>query len=127
MSKNPIGWFEIYVDDMERAKSFYQSVLGVELELLKSPAGEESFIMQAFPSNMEQYGSSGALVKAEGVKAGGTSTVVYFECDDCAVEESRVESSGGKVVNSKMSIGDYGFCSIAFDTEGNMIGLHSMK
>ena len=34
MARNPVGWFEIYVDDMERAKKFYETVLGVKLEKL---------------------------------------------------------------------------------------------
>ena len=33
---NPVGWFEIYVDDMERAKSFYQKVFQRELEKLNN-------------------------------------------------------------------------------------------
>jgi hypothetical protein len=48
-------------------------------------------------------------------------------CDDCAVEEGRVKTSGGKVEKAKMSIGEYGFISLVVDTEGNMFGLHSMK
>ena len=35
--RNPVGWFEIYVDDMERAKSFYEAVLKVKLEKLPGP------------------------------------------------------------------------------------------
>jgi hypothetical protein len=41
----------------------------------------------------------------EGVSAGGNSTVVYFACEDCAVEESRVVAAGGTVHRAKMSIG----------------------
>ena len=59
--------------------------------------------------------------------SGGNSTLVYFICDDCAIEEGRVKSSGGKIQKPKMSIGEYGFISLAIDTEGNMFGLHSMK
>jgi predicted enzyme related to lactoylglutathione lyase len=53
--------------------------------------------------------------------------LVYFSCEDCAIEGSRVESAGGKVVREKMSIGQYGFVVLATDTEGNMIGLHSQN
>ena len=31
---NAVGWFEIYVEDMERARRFYETVLGVKLERL---------------------------------------------------------------------------------------------
>lgn len=126
MNGNPVGWFEIYVDDMPRAVQFYQSVLKVTFEALGDPT-DSNIVMNAFPANMEQYGASGALVKMEGVAAGGNSTLVYFSCDDCATEEARVESAGGKVQQSKMSIGEYGFISLAIDTEGNMFGLHSQR
>ncbi len=82
--------------------------------------------MWAFPME-ERPGASGAICKMEGVAAGGNSTLVYFSSEDCAIEQARVEKAGGKVVVPKMAIGDYGFISIAQDTEGNTIGFHSMK
>ena len=126
MVKNPIAWFEIYTNDLARAQEFYESVLGVQLENLDVP-GDDGLKMLAFPSNMERHGASGALVKMNGFEAGGNSTIVYFDCDDCSVEESRVVKSGGQVQQPKMSIGEYGFVSLVMDTEGNMIGLYSMK
>jgi predicted enzyme related to lactoylglutathione lyase len=63
----------------------------------------------------------------DGGSSGGNSTLVYFGCDDCAVEEARVASAGGRVERPKMSIGEYGFISLVVDTEGNMIGLYSMS
>ncbi len=125
MIRNPVGWFEIYVQDMPRAKKFYETVLGVELANLESPSGELE--MQAFPMNMEAGGASGALAKMEGCPSGGMGTLVYFSCDDCAVEASRVEGAGGKLCKPKMAIGQYGFIALATDTEGNMVGLHSMQ
>jgi uncharacterized protein len=119
---NPVGWFEIYVQDMPRARGFYEAVLETSLEHLASPEIE----MWAFPSSRDASGTSGALVKAPGVPSGG-STLVYFMCDDCAVEGGRVAGAGGKVHRDKMSIGQYGFIVLAVDTEGNMFGLHSMK
>jgi uncharacterized protein len=82
--------------------------------------------MWAFPSNMAQTGASGSLVRVPGVASGGTSTIVYFSCADCAVEEARIEPAGGRVRRPKMSIGEYGFVTLAFDTEGNLFGLHSL-
>jgi len=38
-----------------------------------------------------------------------------------------VASNGGKIVKEKFSIGEYGHIALVTDTEGNMIGLHSMK
>lgn len=123
---NPVGWFEIYVDDMDRATKFYESVFKTNLEQMSDPT-DQGMQMKSFTGNMEGYGTPGALVKMKDVKAGGSNVVLYFVCDDCAVEESRVEAAGGRVCNSKMSIGEFGFCSIVTDSEGNTIGLHSMK
>lgn len=125
IGKNPVGWFEVYVQDMARARKFYESVFQVKLERLGSPDIE----MWAFPMEQDVWGAAGALVKMEGFPAGGTSNgvLVYFSCEDCAVEESRVPGAGGRIQRRKMSIGEYGFISLVFDTEGNMVGLHSMK
>lgn len=121
--QNPVGWFEIYVQDMPRASKFYETVLGVSFEAISDPT-DDSVEMNGFPSNYEAYGASGALVKMNGVPSGG-STMIYFSCEDCAVEESRVVGAGGKIERPKMSIGEYGFISLVWDTEGNMVGLHS--
>ncbi|MCX2451425.1 VOC family protein [Pedobacter sp. PLR] len=131
-SKNPFGWTEIYVEDMARAQKFYETVLAVKLEPLPVPAGmdidgEDSYEMVSFPGEMAAPGTSGALVKSSMFKPGLGGTLVYFSCEDCATEISRVVSAGGKLLNDKMSIGEYGFCGVGMDTEGNAIGFHSMK
>jgi len=114
---------------MPRAKAFYESVLNLELCRLDKPDEPKDFPqpeMWAFPME-ECPGASGAICKMEGVNAGGNSTLVYFDCEDCSVEASRVSNAGGEVKVPKMAIGEWGFISIAEDSEGNMIGLHSMK
>ena len=122
MEHNPVGWFEIYVADMARAKAFYEAVFGVQLRRLNNPEPE----MWAFPMEMGRMGASGALVRMQGCEPGGNSTLVYFSCADCAVEAARVVEAGGRLNREKMSIGEYGFIALAFDTEGNMFGLHSL-
>lgn len=125
MNRNPVGWFEIYVQDMHRSQKFYEAVLGVELMKLETP--DPGLEMWAFPMNMEAGGAPGALVRMEGCPSGGMGTLVYFSCEDCANEASRVADAGGKICKPKMAIGQYGFMALASDTEGNMIGLHSMQ
>lgn len=126
MKQNAIGWFDIYVNDMERAATFYQSVFNKQLEDLGDPT-DSRVIMKSFPTDMAHYGAGGALVKRDGAGPVTGGTIVYFGVADCSVEESRVESCGGKVINPKMSIGEFGFVSVCMDTEGNLFGLSSMK
>ncbi|MEX2469936.1 MAG: hypothetical protein WD396_09285, partial [Pseudohongiellaceae bacterium] len=78
MARNPVSWFEIYIQDIERAKLFYETVLGTELSNLQPPGGELS--MYGFPGSSDNPGASGALVKADGMPSGGNSTLVYFGC-----------------------------------------------
>ena len=123
MKPNPVGWFEIYVQDMDRARGFYEKTFGTKLERLEAGGLE----MYAFPMQQDAGGASGALVKVPGLPSGGNSTLVYFTCEDCKVEEGRVKDAGGRVEKPKFSIGPYGFVSLAVDSEGNMFGLHSNK
>ena len=120
--RNPVGWFEIYVQDMKRAKAFYEATFDVKLQELPNPG----IRMLAFPMKPELPGCGGSLVKYEGKSSGDGGTLVYFGCKDCAVEASRVVANGGTIVKEKMSIGEHGYIVLARDSEGNMIGFHSM-
>lgn len=125
---NPVGWFEIYVEDMARAKAFYTHVLQVQLERVsEAEASTPGLDMWAFPMASSGRGAAGALVRMEGVTPAGNGVLVYFNCDDCAQEAGRVAVGGGQVLKEKFSIGEYGHIAIVRDTEGNVIGLHSMQ
>lgn len=121
---NAVGWFDIYVDDLDRAVAFYQTVLGCTLEPMGDPTGQSQ--MMAFSADMSAYGAAGALTKSEHARPGIGGTIVYFSVADCAVEEARVAAAGGQVVRSKFSIGEFGFVVLCQDTEGNMFGLNSL-
>lgn len=126
---NPVGWFEIYVQDIRAAQKFYETVLGITMTDLPTPT-EEPLKMVMFSNDendTEKHGSSGALCQMEGMPSGGNSTIVYFITEDCSVEEGRVTGAGGNVFKSKFSIGPYGFISLCTDPDENMFGLHSMK
>lgn len=123
---NPVGWFEIYVQDMPRAKTFYEQVFQVNLSPLMGDE-QASLQMYAFGMNDQGYGATGALAKMEGVPTGFAGTLVYFSCEDCAVEAKRAVDAGGKIFKDKESIGEYGHIALVHDTEGNLIGLHSMQ
>jgi predicted enzyme related to lactoylglutathione lyase len=120
---NPVGWFEIYVQDMARAEAFYSTVFGAPLQKLDNPEID----MRAFEMDQAGYGAAGALVKMPGVPSGGNSVVVYFHTADCAVEAEKAAKAGGQIHRGKMSIGPHGFIALVIDTEGNLIGLHSMQ
>jgi predicted enzyme related to lactoylglutathione lyase len=123
---NPVGWFELYVSDLERAKTFYQAVFKRPMEDLSTPPGGDTQ-MCAFTMNPNGWGAAGALVKSPKMSPGSGGTLVYFSSPDCAVEAERAKTHGGRLLQPKTSIGQYGFIAIVQDTEGNTIGLHSRE
>lgn len=131
MKSNPVVHFEIYVEDMTRAKAFYEAVFETKLEQMPNPTPEMEMDMWFFPmdkdTGMSSYGAGGMLVKMDGFTPGSGGTLVYFGCDDCAVQAARAAEHGGSILQEKTSIGEHGFCAVVRDTEGNLIGLHSMN
>lgn len=129
MNKNIICWFEIYVDDIDRAKKFYSKVLNIQFSDAHTIEDSGDYKMSFF-SDPENQGVNGALVQTEdsrSINKAHNSTMVYFPCEDCSIEEAKVENAGGKIISPKMNLGEFGFCTICLDSEGNTFGLHSMK
>ncbi len=122
--RNPIGRVEIATTDLERAKTFYEKVFGLVFQFIDMPWAK----MYAFwAGNPNAAGAAGALMHSECYKPSTDGTVVYFSCEDVSVELTRVEEAGGKIIVPKTDIGEFGFFAQIIDTEGNRVGLHSMK
>jgi predicted enzyme related to lactoylglutathione lyase len=122
-SVNPVGWFDIHVSNIDRAKKFYEAVFNVKFFDLPIEWGKQSL----FPFSPESPNISGALVEKKDMNPQANNTVVYFETEDCTAEEKRIEQAGGKVVQPKTHIGEFGYIAIFIDSEGNTVGLHSQK
>jgi len=126
--KNAVNWFEIYTSDFERAKGFYSNVFQCKLQDMPVDSERHSEMRYAaFPNQLAGAGASGALVKLDVAKPGIGGTLVYFSSEEISAELGRVEAAGGKIIRPKLNIGDFGFIALIEDTEGNMIGLHSLK
>lgn len=123
MTYNPIGWFEIPVADMERAKFFYEKLFGITLTQQTMPG----YDMVWFPADMEMKGIGGALMKGIGYEPKSGGTVIYFTCPDMDETIERAKSMGGSVILPKKDIGEWGHIAWISDSEGNTIGLHKMK
>tara|TARA_R110002073_G_scaffold72537_1_gene177682 strand:+ start:716148 stop:716513 length:366 start_codon:yes stop_codon:yes gene_type:complete len=117
---NPVQWFEIAATDLERAKKFYGTVFKLEFQLIEVP--ESKMYMFGAPN---QVGAAGALVQSSENKPSSNGTIIYFTCEDLAIELERVMQAGGKLSIPKTDIGEFGFFAQCIDTEGNRIGLHS--
>lgn len=123
MEHNAVGWFEIPVSDMERAKKFYDSVFDIEIGINEFGGLK----MGWFPSDHSKSGATGSLVQHEMYKPSLTDGVlIYFSCKDLANELGRVEAVGGEIMQTKTQIGEgHGYMALMRDSEGNRIALHS--
>ena len=121
---NAINWFEIPVKDLERAVKFYQKILGKKMSIMEAMGMKSAF----FPADMENGSIGGCLIAGKGYKPTSSGTLVYLNGGkNLNTILSKVEKAGGLVVLPKTSIGHNGFMAHFKDTEGNKIGLHSMK
>ena len=118
-----ISWFEIPSKDFERAKLFYETVLGIEMMI---PFAGIKYAM--FPADMKNGEIGGGLTEEKGWEPTQGGALVYLNGgEDLSVPLSKVEGAGGKILIPKTSIGANGFMGRFTDTEGNIVAFHSMK
>ena len=121
--KNAINWFEIPVKNFNKAKTFYETILGAEMQVMEMPGMKSAF----FPADL-QNGIGGCIMEGQGYEPSNKGSVIYLNGgDDLSVPLSKVEKAGGKIVMPKTAIGQNGFMAHFEDTEGNRVALHSMK
>lgn len=117
MPKHAISWFEIPVTDLDRAATFYGTVLDSTFE--RMDLGGASAV---FPA--DEDGVGGALILQDDNAPSATGPLVYIEAHsgiDAAL--ARVEGAGGEVLLPKTDAGGYGFYAYIKDTEGNRVAL----
>lgn len=124
--KNAANWFEIPVKDYERAKKFYSTVFGQDIQDYHMP--EKQMKYGIFPYDMENNGVGGAIVEMEGMNPSADGSTVYLNGgEDLNVALGKVEAAGGSIFMPKMDIDENGFIAQFIDTEGNRVALHSMN
>ena len=117
-----LSWFEIPTNDIARAQKFYENVLQNEMKL--QDFGELKMAWFLSKNNDQPVG---ALIQNAAYVPNPTGGVFYFKSDDIEATLNRVKESGGKIINQKQSIGEFGFVGHFEDTEGNRVGLHTPK
>lgn len=126
MERNVVGWFEIPVTNLDRAIAFYEAVF--QFKMARHQVGDQEMGWFPWSDDPNDAGAAGSLVKHPDYTPSHEGTMVYFSCDDCNTEASRVAAAGGKILKEKTKIGEgYGFYVEVLDTEGNKIALHSRQ
>lgn len=120
---NLLNWYEIPATDFQRAVKFYETVLGVKAHAQEMNGMKVGYL----PQDSDAVG--GAIMSGPGQIPSSSGITIYFKGgDDLAVPLARVQPAGGKIVMPKTLISQQiGHIALFVDTEGNRVGLHSMK
>ncbi len=120
---NALNWFEIFTADLDRARAFYSAILDQPLQQPQDTTAP----MAIFPCDMEN-GIGGSLTQMDDFKSGRGGTLVYLNVDGRLDDViARVAPAGGKIIKPRFAIPPHGFIALFEDTEGNLVGLHSMS
>lgn len=117
---NPVVYFEIPVNDFDRAVTFYTKVFEIAFEIEEI----DGYQMALFPTRDQMPGISGALAKGDIYIPTKDGTLIYFRTEDIDGTLERATQYGGNILYPKTSNGDLGFVAEIADSEGNRIGLH---
>lgn len=119
--ENLITWFEIPASDFERAVSFYNAILGLEINEIEMFGTK----MGMFPSDGKNV--SGAIVYGEDYKPSSDGVIAYLNGgSDLQLILDKVEDNNGTVIVPKTQISpEMGYFGMFIDSEGNRMAVHS--
>ena len=116
--KNKLAHFAIYIDDIDRAKTFYSNLFGWEF----NNYGQNDFLQIKNPE-LEEAPPIGALQARKYSPI--QDKVIGFECSIEVQDIDRVEElireNGGKIVMPKTAIPYVGWLIKFVDTEDNIV------
>lgn len=111
-----VCWFEIPVSDLDRAKTFYETVLGTTMN--RNDDGPNPMV--AFTSMDDQI-ASGHLYPGKPAESGSGNTIHMISLDPLEKLMERVEPAGGRIVSDIVDIPAGRFVYVT-DPDGNSVG-----
>jgi predicted enzyme related to lactoylglutathione lyase len=123
--KNAISWFEIATNNLDKAQTFYETVLGCSLRRETMGPSEGA----VFPYDRASDGVGGALMCGPTAPARGSGgTLVYLDASpslDAALK--RATAAGGQIALPRQALPPgMGFFAHITDLDGNRVGLHAL-
>ena len=120
-----VVFFEIPVDNSARAREFYSTVFGWKMndvpEMHYTQVGTVEADRNGIRGTPKEPGAinGGMVERRELIK----NPVLYIRVENIDQAVATVEKNGGKMIQSKMPVGNFGFAAYFKDTEGNVLGL----
>lgn len=125
-----ISHFEVYVDDIERAKDFYQKVFGWVYEAMGSEFNDYVVIYPGgeVTSGPAERGINGGMLKRPGPApqdddAAPNAYVCMVTIEDIEAALKRVVEYGGRIDMEVMDVPTVGRLAYIRDTEANLVGV----
>jgi uncharacterized protein len=116
---NPVGYFEVPVNDLDRAVTFYERVFEVSLQR----ETVDGYAMALFPAREGAAGASGALAKGDVYVPGKAGPILYFTVASIDATLQRAQAAGARILYPKKAVGTLGSVAEIEDSEGNRIAL----
>jgi predicted enzyme related to lactoylglutathione lyase len=125
MPLSALSWFEIPVTDFERAREFYSHIFDYKMPVQIMDHDRIGLL----PFDNDRGGIGGAIAENPFRQPGHTGTIVYLSAgEDLADILENIPEANGHIIQPKTKLGDgSGFYAIFEDTEGNHVGLYSIK
>ena len=120
---NKVVWFEVPFDEAKRAQKFYQDVFGWQINQFPEMDYYAAITTDTDPQTMESKTAgaiNGGLLKRDET---GKNPLILIEVPSIDEHIKKIEENGGKIVMSKIPVGDFGLYARVSDTEGNIIAL----
>jgi predicted enzyme related to lactoylglutathione lyase len=120
-----VSWFEMPADDVQRVSEFYRKVFS----WTTPPMGEDATFALTVKADengnaTEVGGINGGFHKRLGASDAGP--VINIHVDDIDAKLKAVEAAGGRVIQPRTEVGEYGLSMALFsDTEGNVMGVYN--
>ncbi len=121
-----LAYFEVPVDDLERAKRFYKEVLGWDVKKSAMPESPPDYMDISTGKSAKNTMNGGGMFKRN-KEMPGAMIVAYSIVPDIDKALAAAQQLGGKVVMPKMAIKGVGQVAQVKDPEGNTIGLWQME
>lgn len=118
--------FELPADDIARAKKFYGSIFGWELEDYPMPDGSQYVgVRTVAVDEKTRLPKEADAINGGIVPRSKENNMPILAINVSSIDEyvKKIEKGGGKVVRPKMNVMDMGYYAYVEDTEGNVIGL----
>jgi hypothetical protein len=120
---HPLIYFEIPVEDMDRAIAFYEALL--ESKLTRQTV--DGYDMALFPFVEGAPGATGALAKGDVYRPSKNGAILYFRVPDIRKTVAIAQAKGRNILLPIKDIGDAGLIAEIEDSEGNRVALNQVR